>query len=107
MSRIDSRSSFFPNSKSGQSAKLNKSQKAAMQRNSYDKAKELNAKTSDHAKVAIPEAVKDFARIKRAVDTAPEIDNSAKMARLKSQIKNGTYNVDYDAVADKILQKEY
>ena len=107
MSRIESRSSFFPNSKSAKNEKLAKSQKAAMQRNSYDRASELSAKTASHAKVEIPDAVKDFSRIKRAVDTAPDIDNSVKMARLKAQIKNGSYNVDYDAVADKILQSEY
>ncbi len=106
MSRIenDTRSGFFPNSKKAQ---VNKARSTALHRNTYDRANEINAKTSEHAKVDIPEAVRDFSRIKRAVDTAPEIDNSAKIAKLKEQIQNGTYEVDYDALADKILSSEY
>lgn len=105
MSRIESRPSFFPNKAKNNG--VNKAKKAALQRNSYDRASEIKDRTAMHAKVDIPDAVRDYSRIKRAVDTAPEIDNSAKIAKLKSQIKNGTYNVDYDALADKILQSEY
>lgn len=64
-------------------------------------------KTKNDAKVAIPDSVKDFARIKKAVDVAPEIDKSEKIAMLKEQIKNGNYNFDYEAIADKMLQTEF
>jgi negative regulator of flagellin synthesis FlgM len=60
-----------------------------------------------HAKVEIPNAVKDYARIKKAVDMAPEVDNSEKIARLKEQIKAGSYNVNYEKLADKILESEF
>ena len=45
-----------------------------------------------------------ISRIKKAVDTAGDIDHSAKIADLKARIKAGTYQVDYDAVADKMLE---
>ena len=51
--------------------------------------------------------VKDFSRIKKAVDQAPAIDNSEKIARLKEQIGNGTYQMDYDAIAERMLNREF
>lgn len=111
MSKIDpnaSRSSFFPRSKT---AKGKISQKPInpgyVQSNEPSRIKELNHTTGSHAKVEIPSAVRDFAKIKRAVDQAPEVDNSEKVARLKAQVQAGTYKVDYDALADKILSSEY
>jgi negative regulator of flagellin synthesis FlgM len=41
------------------------------------------------------------------VDMAPDVDNTDKIARLKQQIKAGTYNVNYDKLADKILESEF
>lgn len=112
MNNVDStqRASFFPHSKtsgpeSGKSSKINPS---IMKRNDYARAKELNEMGQRDAKVNISEAIKDFSRIKKAVDAAPEQrDNSEKIAQLKSQIQNGTYKVDYDALADKVLSSEY
>ena len=54
------------------------------------------------AKVDISDSVKNFSRIKKAVDLAPELDQSAKVDSLKKQIDNGTYAINYDALADKI-----
>ena len=78
-----------------------------MQRNPFEKTAEINSKTSRDAKVSIPEKIRDFSRIKKAVDMAPEIDNSDKIASLKAQIQAGSYQPDYDALADKILTTEY
>ena len=64
-------------------------------------------KTKRDAKVAIPDAVKDFSKIKKAADTAPEIDKSEKIAKLKEQIAAGNYNFDYEAIADKMLKTEF
>ena len=64
-------------------------------------------KTKRDAKVAIPDAVKDFSRIKKAVDTAPEIDKSEKIAKLKAQIADGNYDFNYEAIADKMLKTEF
>lgn len=111
MSNIEStnsRSAFFPNSKETAEAKRSKVlDRIGTNRNSPERAKELKDLTNLDAKVNINNAVKDYARIKKAVDAAPEVDNSDKIAKLKSQIQNGTYKVDYDALADKILTSEF
>ena len=38
---------------------------------------------------------------------APEIDNTDKIARLKAQIADGSYKIDYDGLADKMLEQEF
>lgn len=108
MSSIDTRSAFFPKGRTAQaeSAKGG-SQVGAANRNSNERASELVDKTSTDAKVSIGDGVKDFARIKKAAMNAPEPDNSEKIARLKAQIAAGTYEVDYDGLADKILTSEF
>jgi negative regulator of flagellin synthesis FlgM len=64
-------------------------------------------KTGTDAQVSIGDGVKEFARIKKAAMNAPEVDNTEKIARLKAQIAAGTYEVDYDGLADKILTTEF
>lgn len=84
----------------------NRINQATLKRNDEDRKVELEGTKRD-AKVQIPDAVKDFSRIKKAVDAAPEVDNSDKISALKAQIQNGTYKVDYDAVAGKMLETEF
>ena len=111
MTQINSRPSFFPHSSSSQSSKAKNatfsSDVAGNRVNSSERADELNTLSGDHVKVDIPESIKDYSAIKRAVDNAPPRDNSAKIAELKQQIQDGTYNVNYDAVADKMLESEF
>lgn len=114
MSNVDStqRSNFFPQSNKTTGAESNnkasKLNPSIMKRNDYGRAKELSEMGQRDAKVNISEAIKDFSRVKKAVDAAPEErDNSEKIAQLKSQIRNGTYKVDYDGLADKLLSSEY
>lgn len=111
MSKIDSspaRSSFFPKSKDANQTKARGVQRGGyIQRNAPSRMKELESTTKQHAKVEIPNAVRDYAKIKKAVDAAPEVDNSEKIAKLKQQIQSGSYNVDYDKLADKILSSEF
>ena len=107
MSSIDTRSTFFPRSRTAQAESAKAGNKVdGTQRNSMERASELSEKTATDAKVSIPEGVKDFSRIKKAAMSAPETDNSEKIARLKAQIQAGTYEVDYDGLADKILSSE-
>tara|TARA_R110002072_G_scaffold288917_1_gene455347 strand:+ start:20939 stop:21280 length:342 start_codon:yes stop_codon:yes gene_type:complete len=104
----NSRSSFFPNSKTSDLQRSKALKKSPyLQRNDSARKTELDQLAKRDAKVDIPDAVKDFGRIKKAVDQAPEVDNSEKIARLKQQINAGQYNVDYEALADKILSSEY
>lgn len=111
MSNIDSsfRTPFFPRKGDsvGSSKTSSTSRLKPLNRNSYERANEISGRTSSDARVGISDAVKDFSRIKKVVDAAPERDNSAKIARLRQQIQSGTYEVDYDALADKILESEF
>ncbi len=105
MSAIDSTSSrsiFLPNKKA--SGKVGPT---GLQRNSETRKNELEAFSKSDSKVDIPDAIKDFSRIKKVADAAPAIDNSEKIARLKAQIEAGSYKVDYDGLADKILEQEF
>ncbi|NOT79169.1 MAG: flagellar biosynthesis anti-sigma factor FlgM [Bacteriovoracaceae bacterium] len=105
MSKIDSTSSrsiFLPNKR--ESSKVGST---PLQRNTDVRRDELEAFSKNDSKVDIPDAIKDFSRIKKVADAAPAIDNTEKIARLKSQIAAGTYKVDADALADKILEQEF
>ncbi len=99
------KSGFFPNQKPP--TKADRINRTILPTNDQVRKNKIDEMAKRDAKVDIPDAVKDFSRIKNAVDMAPEIDNSEKIARLKAEIKNGTYNIDYDAVADKLLESEY
>src|SRR5690606_20402521 len=108
MSNIDTRSAFFPRPKSAQAEGAKGGSKVGESSVSkQDRATDLTNKTASDAKVTIPEGVKDFSKIKKAALSAPEPDNSEKISRLKSQIQAGTYEVNYDALADKILESEF
>jgi negative regulator of flagellin synthesis FlgM len=108
MSSIDTRSSFFPRGRDVKSESTKGNGKVdGVQRNTMERASEISERTSGDAKVNIPEGVKEFSKIKKAAMSAPETDNSEKIARLKAQIAAGTYEVDYDALADKILTSEF
>lgn len=76
-------------------------------RNQPDRVEELNKISPANAKVDIPEAVKDFARIKKVVDYAAPLDKSQQIAALKEKIAAGNYQVDVDALADKMLEEEF
>lgn len=104
---IDTRSPFFPRNRSAQLEKSAGAKTGELERNTPDRAGELSARTSQDAKVSIPDGVRDFSRIKKAAANAPEIDNSDKIARLRAQIQAGEYNIDYDGLADKMLQSEF
>lgn len=108
MSSIDTRAPFFPRSRTGQTEQAKGGgQVGSTDRNSPDRAMEITDRTGTDARVNIPEGVKDFSRIKKAAMNAPEQDNSEKIARLKAQIAAGTYDVDFDAVADRMLTQEF
>ena len=108
MNNIQTRPSFFPNSKSAQGIQTERTNgPQELKRNSPERSDQIREKTAKDATVDIPSAVKDFARIKKAVDAAPQIDNTDKIAKLRQQIQSGTYEIDYDAVADKMLTTEF
>ena len=108
MSSIDTRSAFFPKGRptSTESAKGG-SQVGGADRNTAERSSEISNKTASDAQVSIGDGVKDFSRIKKAAMAAPETDNTEKIARLKAQIQAGSYEIDYDGLADKILTSEF
>lgn len=105
MNNIETRAPFFPNSKNAKSARSNS--RPELKRNTLEQFEKIQRNTAKDAKVDINSAVKDFSRIKKAVDAAPPINNDNKIAMLKEQINSGNYKVDYDAVAEKMLTQEY
>ena len=107
MNNIDTRSPFFPNSKTAQDQIQKLKHAQALQRNTEARSQELQQTTKNDAKVNISDKIKDFSRIKRAVDMSAPVDNTDKIAQLKAQIKAGTYEPDYDAIADKMLSTEF
>lgn len=105
MSTVDSTSSrsiFLPNKRES-----NKVGSAGLKRNSESRKNELETNSQRDSKVDIPDAIKDFSRIKKVADAAPAIDNTDKIARLKAQIADGSYKVDVDALSDRILEQEF
>lgn len=108
MNNIDNaRSNFFPNTKTTTTKSNSAAGANALKSNTYEKQQFIDSYTKRDAKVDIPEAIKDFSKIKKIADATPAIDNSDKIARLKAQINEGSYKVDYDALADKILGEEF
>jgi hypothetical protein len=92
MNSVDTRAPFFPRSKSAQT-EVQTTGRVGLGRNSYDRIQELEAKTSHHAKVSIPDKIRDFSRIKKAVDSAPEIDNTDKIASQYNRLTNAFSDV--------------
>ena len=102
----DSRPSFFPNSKTAQARQAKKlAQMKRQQAQAYQNRTPV--RSSKSIDVNISEGLKDFARIKELANNAPEIDKSEKIAMLREQINNGTYGVDYDGLANKLLLQEF
>jgi negative regulator of flagellin synthesis FlgM len=104
---LSNRAPFFPTNKSSRQAKSNSVERADLRRNTQERVSRLKGQTAGDAKVQISDAVRDFSRIKKAVDVAPPMDNSEKIARLKQQIHRGEYEMDYDAIADRMLSRQY
>ena len=106
--KTDTRPRFFPKTRSHIKSKNNASMKlSSLARNSEDRKQFLDDIAKKNTHVEIPTTVKDFSRIRKAVDYAPEVDNSNKIMRLKKQIQEGSYKIDYDALADKILSSDF
>jgi negative regulator of flagellin synthesis FlgM len=108
MSAVEStspRSIFAPNKK--ETRESGKIGPTGLKRNSESRKNELEAFSKSDSKVDIPDAIKDFARIKKVADAAPEIDKSDKIERLKAQIADGSYKIDYDGLSDIIMEQEF
>ncbi|MBF0206316.1 MAG: flagellar biosynthesis anti-sigma factor FlgM [Oligoflexia bacterium] len=108
--RTDSPTTFFPREHRS-TVRTDRSEQAEKisgirNRNTKKRQNELKETTENDARVDISTKTKDFARIRKAVDAAPDINNKQKIAGLKKQIDEGTYKIDYDQLAEKILENE-
>ena len=54
--------------------------------------------------MAISGKAKEASKIKEMAKEAPDV-NESKVAKLKSAIQNGTYNVDAEAIADRLVDE--
>lgn len=52
--------------------------------------------------VSLSSGLKDLQFVKKAVDSSSDV-RSDKVSELKDQIKNGTYKIDPDKIAEKML----
>ncbi|MBF0314965.1 MAG: flagellar biosynthesis anti-sigma factor FlgM [Oligoflexia bacterium] len=106
--RTENPSTYFPKDRrvTIKPEKTERSDSALKPRNSKKRQVELKEGTENDARVDISNKIKDFSRIKKAADAAPEIDNRKKVEQLKKQVADGTYKVNVDDVADKILEQE-
>ena len=78
-----------------------------LKRNSTKKKNEIESATKDHVKVDIESRVRDFARIRSAIDNVLESDNTARIKELREKIDSGAYQINYEDTADIILRTEY
>lgn len=99
-----SRSIFTNNKNSRENVKISPN---GIKRNSEIRKNELEQFAKNDSKIDIPEAVKDFSKIKKLADSAPEINNKEKIESLKSRINNGTYKINYDELSENILDQEF
>ena len=97
---------FSPSSGVGSDNQISSLRNASFKRNTDDRKKELESFKSD-SNVTINKAVKDFSLIKKAVDSAPVLDKSDQVAKLKKQINEGTYDIDYDKLVEKMFTSEF
>jgi len=59
---------------------------------------------SSSAKVKLSERAQDMKKIREVVANTPDVDE-AKVAKFKTMIANGQYNVDASKVADKMVDE--
>jgi negative regulator of flagellin synthesis FlgM len=61
------------------------------------------AQSSDH--VTLTDSARSLQKIEEAIAKAPVVD-TAKVAAIKQAVSSGSYQIDTDRVADKLLQYE-
>lgn len=57
------------------------------------------------AKVSLSEKAKEFQKIKEAVSEIPDVDK-AKVAKLKEALKDGKLEINYDKLAERIVEHD-
>ncbi|OFZ02100.1 MAG: flagellar biosynthesis anti-sigma factor FlgM [Bdellovibrionales bacterium GWC1_52_8] len=94
------------NSNAVQNAEVTGANKAAKTAAKDKKIKDSEPKTTIEGSVnaQLSAKGKEFARVKEVADSAPDI-REAKIAELKSKIAAGKYNVNADALAERMVSE--
>lgn len=62
-------------------------------------------KTAEGVKVTLSDKAKEFKAIKETVNNTPDIDK-AKIDRIKTALKEGKFDINYDKLAQKIVEHD-
>jgi len=62
-------------------------------------------KTNEGVKVTLSDKAKEFKTIKAAVKDTPDIDK-AKVDRIKAALKDGKFDVNYEKLAQRIVEHD-
>jgi negative regulator of flagellin synthesis FlgM len=81
------------------------SKETSVGKDSAKVSKKDSADASESAKVTLSQKAQDFKKIKEVADKSDGVD-AAKVERVKQAIKDGKYNIDYDKVADKMIESD-
>jgi negative regulator of flagellin synthesis FlgM len=74
-------------------------------KNKADVAENKSDKTAAKTDtVVISDAAKRIQEVKSQLDEVPDVDEE-KVARLRNEIENGTYNIDADKIAGKMIRE--
>jgi len=82
-----------------------KNSKKAQAQNKANTKIDLNKASSDGVKVTLSDKAKEFKEIKAAVNNTPDID-TAKINRIKTALKEGKFDINYDKLAEKIVEHD-
>lgn len=85
-------------------ARETESTKATESKGKRKSSKTESVETGVSDKVSISGRAKDAAYAKEVATKASDV-NDEKVARLKEQIRNGTYKVDADKIADRLVDE--
>ncbi len=102
----DTRPSFFKSKTTNIENIKGRQTPSLLNRNELEKQNEIKESTSKDVTVDIPDKIKDFSRIKYAVENSPDRDNTEKIQDLRGKISKGQYDIDFDELAKKIIESE-
>lgn len=63
----------------------------------------VSSKSEEGTTVSLSQRAKEVLKVHEAIQSEPDI-RSEKVSAIKDNIKNGTYKIDYDKTAEKILE---
>ena len=101
------RPSFFPNSKKNIASSSTGNSKNSKLSSLPDIPEPSKVAKKIHGvKVDLTPSPKSLESVKSAVQKAETMAKEDKINSLKTRIENNNYNIDFDALADSIIEKE-